>query len=58
MECDNDSDIALPLISVLKFDDMLCNLLSNRLSHLIFLTASELRIKTERLAQGHPISLV
>lgn len=43
MECDH-SDLALPLISVLKFGHMLYNHLFNRLSHLTFFTAPWLRL--------------
>lgn len=43
MECDDDNDNALPLIRVLKFDDMPYKLLSNRISHLTFFTALEFR---------------
>lgn len=58
MECDNDGDIVLFLISVLKFDDMLCNFFFNRLFYLIFFIVLELRIKIERFVQGYLISLV
>lgn len=41
MECDVDSDIVLPMTSVLKLDDMLYKLIASVLPHLIFPTAIE-----------------